>query len=129
MSVLGRTVRLGLVAQLFVIPIPECRADSAVTVAPRGALIPASGAQLIVSAEQRVSLSGWLHVIWNGEPRFMLIDDQGVAIRLVIDEALTGAFGGARALNGKRVTITGDRLGGLPEALRVVSIELETEKK
>ena len=81
------------------------------------------------SAEHRVSLSGWLHIIWNGEPRFILIDDQGVATRVVIDEALTRAFGGPRGLNQKRVTITGERVGDPPEAVRVLSIELGTENK
>ena len=76
-----------------------------------------------------MSLSGRLHVIWNGEPRFILIDDQGVATRVVIDEVLTRALGGPRGLNQKRVTITGERVGEPPEAVRVQSIELGTESK
>ena len=85
--------------------------------------------ELTVSAEPRVSLSGRLHVIRNGELQFILIDDHGVAFRLLIDETLTRAFGGPRGLNQKRLTITGERTGQLPEAVRVLSIELETESK
>ena len=83
---------------------------------------------LIVSLFVLVSVSGRLHVIWNGEPRFMLIDNDGVAIRLVIDEALTKPLGGIRALDGRRVRITGERLAGAPpETVLVVSIEREGE--
>ena len=75
-----------------------------------------------------VFLTGRLHIIWNGEPRFILIDDRGAAIRLVIDEALTQPFGGSRALDRRRVRITGERVdGALPETVRVVSIEREGE--
>ena len=83
---------------------------------------------LLVSLLVIVSLSGRLHIIWNGEPRFILIGDDGVAIRLVIDEALTKPFGGTRALDRKRVRITGERVAGAqPETVRVVSIEREGE--
>ena len=88
-----------------------------------------SNCGLTAAAEHRVSLSGWLHIIWNGEPRFMLIDDRGVAIHLVIDEALIRAFGGAHGLNQRRVTIAGERVGEKPEVVRVLSIELGTEGK
>ena len=85
------------------------------------------------AAEHRVSLSGWLHVIWNGEPRFMLIDDRGVATRLLIDEALIRAFGGLtsgpQGLNRKRVTIAGERVSEMPEVVRVLSIELDRQGK
>ena len=74
-----------------------------------------------------VSLSGWLHIIWNGEPRFMLVDDQGVGVRLLIDDALLRTHGGPGALNQKRVTVTGERVGGQPETIRVLSIEPRAE--
>ena len=74
-----------------------------------------------------VSLSGRLHIIWNGEPRFMLIDDLGVAIRLVIDEAVVRSFGGPQGLNQKRVTITGERVSDTPEVVQVSSIKIVTE--
>ena len=82
-----------------------------------------------LDAAAPVSLSGWLHIVWNGEPRFILIDDQGVAISVVIDEALTRAFGGPRRLNQKRVIITGERVGEPPAPVRVLSIELGTESQ
>ena len=40
------------------------------------------------SVTQTVTLSGRLHLIRNGELRVMLVDDQGQATRLLIDEAL-----------------------------------------
>ena len=74
-----------------------------------------------------VSLTGRLHIIWNGAPRFMLIDDLGVAIRLVIDDAVVRSFGGPQGLNQKRVTIKGERVSDAPEVVRVSSIKIVTE--
>ncbi len=76
-----------------------------------------------------LSLTGWLHVIWNGEPRFVLIDDSGVATRVVIDPALARPFGGPRALNQKRVTITGEPAPDQPETVRALSIEMAKESR
>ena len=73
-----------------------------------------------------MSLTGWLHVIWNGEPRFVLIDDQGAATRVLIDPVLARPFGGLRALNQRRVTITGEKAADQPETIRALSIELPT---
>ncbi len=116
---------IGLVAQLL------CIAHGGVglgaTASFGGAMTSMCGST--APAERGVSLSGWLHVIRNGELRFILLDDQGVAIHLVIDEALTRAFGGPRGLNQRRVTITGERAGGPPETVRVLTIELEGRNK
>ena len=88
-----------------------------------------SGSELVAAASERVSFSGWLHVIWNGQPRFILVNDQGVAIRLLVDEAVMKASGGMRGINQRRVTITGERAAEMPEAVRVLSIKLEVEGK
>lgn len=125
LSELGRAVLIGLVAQLLF--IAGCGLDSTAPATSGGSSTSLS--ELIAPAEHRVYLSGWLHIIWNGEPRFILIDDQGAATRVVIDEALTRAFGGPRKLNQKRVTITGERVGEPTEAVRVLSIELGEESK
>ena len=82
-----------------------------------------------VSASPQLTLSGWFHVIWNGEPRFILIDDRGVATRLVIDEPMMRAFGGPRGLDRKRVTIGGQRVDDVPEVVRVLAIELDARTK
>ena len=74
-----------------------------------------------------LTLTGWLHIIWDGEPRFMLIDDRGGATRLMIDPVLARRFGGPRSLNQKRVTVTGERVSDQPETVHVVSIELAPE--
>jgi hypothetical protein len=76
-----------------------------------------------------VSVAGWLHVIWNGEPRVMLIDDQGTARRVVIAEGLTRPLGGLRALSQRRVVITGEPESGPPEIIRVLTIQLQPENR
>jgi hypothetical protein len=74
-----------------------------------------------------VSFAGWLHVIWNGEPRVMLVDDQGAAHRVVIADRLARPLGGLRALNQRRVMITGEPESGPPDVIRVLTIELQAE--
>jgi hypothetical protein len=76
-----------------------------------------------------LTLTGWLHIILNGEPRFMLIDDRGVATRLQLDPVQTRPFGGPRAINGKRVTITGEPSADQPQTIRVLTIELIEENR
>jgi hypothetical protein len=76
-----------------------------------------------------LTLTGWFHVIWNGEPRFMLVDDRGVATRLLLDPVLTRPFGGPRAINGRRVTITGEPGADQPQTVRVLTIELAEENR
>lgn len=75
-----------------------------------------------------LTLTGWLHVIWNGEPRFMLIDDRGIAVRVVIDPDLARALGGARSLDRQRVVIAGEPVDGKPDVIRATTIELRLEK-
>ena len=76
-------------------------------------------------APQRVTLSGRVHIIYNGEPRFFLVDDRGVSTRLVIDDSVMRAFGGARGIDQKRVTIEGQREDDVSKPVRVLSIELD----
>jgi hypothetical protein len=71
-----------------------------------------------------VSLVGRLHIIWNGEPRFMLVDTRGIAVRLVIDETMVRRFGGPQGLDRKQVTVTGERVSDAPEVVQVSSIEI-----
>jgi hypothetical protein len=74
-----------------------------------------------------LTLSGWLHVIWNGEPRFVLIDDRGIAVRVVIDPELARALGGVRSLDRQRVVIAGELVAGNADVIRATAIELERE--
>ncbi len=62
--------------------------------------------------QETVSLSGWFSVVWGDSrdgqstpPVYRLTDDSGATTRLELDEALTAPWGGARALNGLRVTV------------------------
>ena len=98
---------------------------SCLPVAP-GAAEPTS---IATTASHRVSLSGWFHVIWNGEPRFMLADDRGLGTRLEIDDAVLRAAGGTGALNQHRVTVVGERVSESPAVVRVLSIDLEVGPK
>ena len=120
-----RTILVCSVIQLLF--IAGCGLNSAVPAISGEASKPSS--ELTTSAEHQVSLSGWLHIIWNGEPRFVLIDDQGMATHVVIDETLTKPFGGPRTLNQKRVTITGERIDKPTGAIRVLSIEVGKERQ
>lgn len=74
-----------------------------------------------------LTLSGWLHVIWNGEPRFVLIDDRGVAVRVLIDPDLARALGGARNLDRQRVVVNGEPVDGKPDVIRATAIEFRKE--
>jgi hypothetical protein len=78
----------------------------------------------IAEADQRVSRSGVLNAVWNGEPRFILLDDEGHAVRLMIDDALLKSLGGVQALVQKRVTVAGRRVSQTPEVIEVLSIEI-----
>lgn len=72
-----------------------------------------------------MSRSGWFHVIWNGEPEYIIADDQSRSTRLLIAPELLRGVGGPLALNRKRVTIVGELLPGRPDTIRVLSIHLE----
>lgn len=76
-------------------------------------------------AGQQLSFAGWFHVIWNGGPQYVLIDDQGRWTRLLLDEVLTRPFGGPLAFNRKRVKIVGEKVSAPPGAVRVLSIGFE----
>jgi hypothetical protein len=93
------------------------------------ALSGGESTSIATMTSHRVSLSGWFHVIWNGEPRFMLADDRGLATRLEIDDAVLSAVGGARALNQKRVNVVGERVSETPAVIRVLSIDVEIGPK
>lgn len=71
-----------------------------------------------------ISRGGWFHIIYNGEPHFLLVDDSGAGVRLLLDEHLLKPLGGPRALDRKRVTVTATAVAG---ALRVLSIRVESQ--
>jgi len=71
-----------------------------------------------VGAGPMESFSGWFHIIFGDAPAgsgvpgisgFVLVDDQGQARELLVDEQALRALGGARAINHRRVTVTGQR--------------------
>lgn len=82
-------------------------------------LLAASGVSL--SAQER---TGWFHTVYLDPPRgqrppaplYGLVDAQGRFTRLVVDDALLRAAGGPRALNRRRVALTGAPLPGAAPA-------------
>lgn len=72
-----------------------------------------------------LTLSGWFHIIRNGVPRYMLVDDAGKWVQLLIDDQVLRDVGGPLGLNRKRVRVTGHRSEKTPEAIRVIAINLE----
>ena len=106
-------------------PVPRVRRirlASFVLLPPLLALGWGARAPVPTATAQQVSVSGWFHVIWRDfaqatqfaqttqldqRPLYVLIDDQGVTTRLLLDENLMRPLGGPLALNRKRVRITG----------------------
>jgi hypothetical protein len=77
------------------------------------------------SSEQQVTLFGWFHVIWNGEPKYMLIDDQGRWTRLLADGPAGKPLFNPLALNRKRVKAVAVPLASPAGSMRIVHIGLE----
>jgi M6 family metalloprotease-like protein len=87
------------------------------------------------SSFQTVTLSGWFQIAYGDAPaqasggraeftRFELLDDAGATYELTIDTTLLAGVGGPRALNGRRVTITGDLAPVSPPVVVVHAIQL-----
>jgi M6 family metalloprotease-like protein len=85
---------------------------------------------------QMRSLSGWFHVIFGDAPSgsgvsaisgYVLIDDQGQATELLIDEQTLRAFGGVRAINHQAVRVTGQAalasFTGVQSALPLLAVQ------
>jgi hypothetical protein len=72
-------------------------------------------------------LTGWFHIVWNGEPLWYLVEADGESVALLRDERLTEPYGGALALNGKRVRVTGEVISKTPLRVRPTSIRPEEE--
>jgi M6 family metalloprotease-like protein len=89
---------------------------------------------------ERGSVDGVLGVVWgdakpgvsaDAQVIYTLVDDAGAQIVLQLDAGVLGAVGGITAVNGRRVTATGDWLqsavaDGGSQVLRVSSLALET---
>lgn len=74
-------------------------------------------------AAESVWLLGRFHVVWNGQPRVFLIDDQGVVTNLLVADAILRDAGGLTALNQRRVRVSGERTPDPRPTVRVGSIE------
>lgn len=72
-------------------------------------------------------VAGTVNIIWNGEPRYSLFDEEGQNRPLLIPEEVAREAGGPLRLNGKRVIVVGECVDDTPGAIRVRSIQLEEE--
>lgn len=87
---------------------------------------PVSGAQFaenLASRSDLVTMSGWFHIIWNGAPRYRLVDNEGEWTDLLIEEGVLRDMGGPLALNRQRVRVTGYRQEGRPRTIQVITIK------
>jgi hypothetical protein len=96
-----------------------------------GSGAPATGresAPAQTPAESQVTcVVGLFQIIWNGEPRYFLTDDQGQRARLLIGDDVMRSVGGVLDFNLKRVEAIGEPADTFPDALRVISIKLDNE--
>jgi hypothetical protein len=83
------------------------------------------GGDIQTGASARVVLSGWLHVVRNGELRVMLVADRGEGTRLLIDDATLHSLGGVARVDRRRVTIVGERVSEVPPVVRVLSVHVD----
>ena len=75
--------------------------------------------------DREVHLSGCFQTIWNGDAKYMLIDERGRWTRLLLDPSLTQPLGGPLGLNRKRVKVVGRLATDQEATVRVLIIELE----
>ncbi len=75
------------------------------------------------SPNQPRRLEGWLSIVWNDEPHFLLALDDGQAVQLRMDEELTAPLGGPLALDRTRVSVLAVAEG--PHVYKVLSIDAE----
>ena len=103
--------------------------NSVLAAAPK---LPTEALQLSVKPtisqpDQIVSLTGYFHILWGNAPKFILVDDHGLATNLDIDETVVKPFGNPRSLSQKRVTLTGKQTDGIKGVFKVLSIKVEKE--
>ncbi len=90
----------------------------------------------VLGAGPMESFSGQFHIIYGDAPAgsgipatsgYVLIDDQDQAIELLFGDQSLRALGGARAINHRRVTVTGQAavvpLAGVPAVLPLLAVQ------
>lgn len=82
---------------------------------------PAPPAPVAAAAETR---TGVFHTVWGEAPRYFVTDDEGRTTELVFGDEVVRAHGGARALDRRRVVVTGAaRAAGLFGATSITPTE------
>lgn len=105
----------------------------------RPAATPAGGAREMPAADvapeaapaaaASVTLTGWFQTVWGDAPHYLVVDDAGRSTELLLSAEIAQPLGGARALDRKKVKVTGTRSSPPPGALRVSAIQLDTGGK
>lgn len=111
-------------------PCPSSRSDSRDSCAGSQQFVKSGAVFAMFPADVTAPLtvSGWFHIIWNGVPHYMLVDDAGKWVHLLIDEQVLRDVGGPLGLNRKRVRVTGRRLEKTPEVIQVITINPEDKR-
>ena len=84
--------------------------------------------QVKSAANPAVVLVGTFHTFWGSEPTYLLTDDTGKAMTLLLDPELTRPLGGPQAIDQRRVRIVGHMVSDAEGVLRVTSIQLDSEQ-
>ncbi|MBI4538677.1 MAG: hypothetical protein HY704_04100 [Gemmatimonadetes bacterium] len=75
--------------------------------------------------EQTVTLRGRLHVVWNHETRYFLIDAEGRSTELLVEPLQIEGLGGPRAADGQQVEVRGTASDLATGAVRVDALKLQ----
>lgn len=109
---------------LLVLPLAtQCAPVTAPIGAPAAVIVAGDEKELPGSGP--VAMAGWFHIIWNGGPRYVLVDERGTWTTLVIADELLRPLGGGRALARQRVRIVGERLASPADTVRVLGIDVD----
>ena len=79
--------------------------------------------QLGTAESVQVTITGTIGIIWNDEPLYTIVDDQGQQTTLLIDEETAKTVGGPVAIDRNRFTIVGEVVSESPRTVRVRSIQ------
>ena len=110
---------LGLVFLTLTVAIALVRQNRTASVPP-----PTKPEPSLLMDLDRISLTGWLTIIWNGEPQYLLTDDEGRTTELLINDILIKKLGGPLSLDRTRVTVVGTSLSANQDKIIVLTLKL-----
>lgn len=78
---------------------------------------------------QPLTLNGWFHTVWGERAHYWLVDDRQQWTELQISDDVALPPGAPRALEGKRVVLSGTAVSAAPRVIRVASLTLSPERR